>query len=352
MKRILFILPNCAGGGAEKVILQLLQNLDRRKFQLVLVLLQNTGEFIVEIPNDVKIIDLKTKRARYSIFKLKRIVRRELPDIILSTLTETNIAICILAFFTNIKAKIIIRESNIVSILITSFIKKSIYKFFIHNADLLVAQSRDMKYDLIKNFAIRTDKIVLINNPVNVDSIQKKSEEEIDVFFENKKLLVAVGRLSPQKGYDLLINTFSKVTDYDYFLVIIGQGSEEKRLKQMVKDLNIENKVIFAGFQDNPYKWIAKADFLISSSRFEGFPNAVIESLACGTPVIANNYKGGINEIINETVGNIIDITDINAFQNCLSKHSSYNRQLIRNHCKAKYSIDIIIKQYEVIFDN
>jgi glycosyltransferase involved in cell wall biosynthesis len=352
MKKILFTLPNCAGGGAEKVVLQLLQNLDRNKFQSVLVLLQNSGEFIDAIPPDVEIIDLKTKRARYSIFKLKKIIKRESPDIILSTLTELNIAVCILAFFTKIKAEIIIRESNIVSLLITSFIKKSAYKFFIHNADLLIAQSLDMKDDLTKNFAVSPDKIVLINNPVNVDFVQKKSEEKIDAFFDNKKLLVSAGRLSYQKGYDLLITAFSKITGYDYYLVIIGQGAEEKNLKQMAKNLNIENKVIFAGFQDNPYKYMAKADFFISSSRFEGFPNAVIESLACGIPVIANNYKGGINEIINENTGMIIDITNVNAFQYCLSGHSSYNRQSIKDYCRAKYSLDTIIQKYEIIFNN
>jgi glycosyltransferase involved in cell wall biosynthesis len=348
MKKILFILPNCRGGGAEKVTLQLLQNLDRKKFQLKLVLLQYAGEFIAEIPKDVKVIDLKIKHVRYSIFKLIKLIKTEQPDIVYSTLTHLNIVICILAFI--IKTKIVIRESNIISSLITSNIQKILYKIVIRNADTIVAQSEDMKEDLIKNFAVNSKKIVLINNSVNIDFIQKKAEEQIDTFFANKKLLVSVGRLSYQKGFDLLIESFSKINNHNYYLVIIGQGIEEEKLRKMAKDANIENRIIFTGFQENPYKYIANADFLISSSRFEGFPNVVIEALACGTPVIANKYKGGINEIINETVGNIIDIRNSDEFQNCLSQYSTYNRQSIKDYCKAKYSADIIIRQYEDTF--
>jgi glycosyltransferase involved in cell wall biosynthesis len=208
-----------------------------------------------------------------------------------------------------------------------------------------------MRKDLIWNFAVNPNRIVLINNPVNVDFIQKKANEKIDPFFDNKKLLVSAGRLSYQKGYDLLIKTFSEITEYDYYLIIIGQGSDEAQLKKMVIDLNLEDKVVFTGFQDNPWKYIAKADFFISSSRFEGFPNAVIESLACGTPVIANNYKGGINEIINENVGTIINITDSNEFRRCLSKLSTYNRRSIMDYCRQKYSLHNIVRQYGELFE-
>jgi glycosyltransferase involved in cell wall biosynthesis len=348
MKKILFILPSCRGGGAEKVTIQLLQNLDRKKFQLKLALLQYTGEFIAEIPNDVRVIDLKIRHARYSIFKLYRLIQTEQPDIVFSTLTHLNIVLCILAFI--IKTKIIIRESNIISSLITSNIQKILYKIVIRNADTIVAQSEDMKEDLIKNFAVNSKKIVLINNPVNIDLILKKAEEQIDTFFANKKLLVSVGRLSYQKGFDLLIESFSKISNHNYYLVIIGQGIEEEKLRKMAKDADIENIVIFTGFQKNPYKYIAKSDFLISSSRFEGFPNVVIEALACGTPVIANRYKGGINEIINEIAGKIIDIKDSDEVQKCLSQYSTYNRQSIKDYCKTKYSLDIIIRKYEDTF--
>jgi glycosyltransferase involved in cell wall biosynthesis len=350
MKKILFILPNCAGGGAEKVILQLLQNLDRNKFQLELALLRYTGEFIAKIPEDVKVIDLKINHLRHSIFKLIKIIKTEQPDIVLATITELNIVICMLAFF--IKAKIIIREATIVSSSTISRLIQTVYKYFIRNADLIVALSEDMKEDLIKNFSINPSKIKLINNPVNIKLIQKQSEEAIEPFFENKRLLVSIGRLSYEKGFDLLIESFSKINNNDYFLIIIGQGKEEGKLKEMVKNEGLENKVFFTGFQENPYKYIAKADFLISASRVEGFPNAVIEALACGTPVIANRYKGGINEIINKNVGSIIDIRNGIEFQNCLSRSSVYNRQLIKDYCKAKYSSDIIIRQYEELFIN
>jgi glycosyltransferase involved in cell wall biosynthesis len=202
-----------------------------------------------------------------------------------------------------------------------------------------------MQEDLAENFAVEPDRMVLINNPVNVDLIQRKAQEELDVSFRDKKFIVSIGRLVYQKGFDLLINSFSKIDTH--VLLIIGSGPEEQKLKGLAKRLNMENRVQFLGFQDNPYKYMSRADFMVSSSRFEGFPNVVLESLACGVPVIANDYKGGIREILNEEIGEIIDITDAEALRRSLSNRSSYDAQKIVDYCRKKYSLEVIVHRYE-----
>jgi glycosyltransferase involved in cell wall biosynthesis len=246
---------------------------------------------------------------------------------------------------------LIIRESNIVSMLIKKKRDKILYSLFIGKADMIVCQSDDMMRDLIENFHCDKNRIYKINNPVDFDFVEKKIQEPmVFPFMENKKILISCGRLEYQKGFDLLIAAFAKLPNKDEFqLIIMGAGALKNTLEEQAKKLNVDHLIYFPGFVDNPYNYMKRADFFVSSSRFEGFPNVVIEALACGTPVIANAYLGGINEIINEKVGSIIDITNTSLFQKALSRR--YDSVDIRTYCKNKYDLTFIIKQYEAIFN-
>jgi glycosyltransferase involved in cell wall biosynthesis len=350
MKKLLFILPSMRGGGAERVILNLCQALDKTKFTILLALVQKEGPYIDLIPADIQIVDLYSRRLRYALLSIINLIKKEKPDIVFSTLTHQNIALCFLKpFFINIR--LIIRESNIVSLILEKARDKILYFLFIGRADMIICQSDDMLHDLVKNFNCNIKKMYKINNPVNFNFLEEKIREPLDFSFEpNRKILLAAGRLEYQKGFDLLIDTFSQLPNKEEFqLILLGIGSMKAKLEEQSRKRNVEHLVYFAGFVDNPYKYMSKADFFISSSRFEGFPNAVIEALACGTPVIANAYLGGIHEIINERVGSIIDITNPALLQNALLKN--YDSDEIKAYCKAKYSLDGIIKQYETIFD-
>jgi glycosyltransferase involved in cell wall biosynthesis len=176
-------------------------------------------------------------------------------------------------------------------------------------------------------------------------------KERIDIDIKsNKHMLVFVGRLEYQKGLDLLLDAFAQLPNKNnYQLLVLGNGSMKEQLIDQANRNKIDHLIHFLGFTNNPYKYIAKADFLISSSRFEGFPNVVIESLACGTPVIANNYLGGINEIICDRVGSVIDINDVKMLSMALQKE--YNSEEIKLYCKQKYSVDKIIREYEMVFN-
>jgi glycosyltransferase involved in cell wall biosynthesis len=357
MKKILIFLPSLSGGGAERVIVNICRNIDKTKFTVYLTLSRKTGQYLDLLPPDIQIIDLHKPRLQDALFDIIKVIREIKPDAMLSTLTHHNIYLCMLKILFP-KIKIIIRECNIPSIKLSpGVIKRSrllkwLYTVFIHKADLIICQSNDMKDDLLVNFNVKESKITVINNPVNADYIQQQSLEVPDfVLPQDKKSLISAGRLCYQKGYDLLLKTFSQLPNRDdYVLVILGDGNLKPELLAQTESLGIERQVFIVGFVKNPYKYFARADFFISSSRFEGFPNAVIEALACGTPVIANIYPGGINEIINENNGSIIDITNVSSFNDALLKQ--YNSQDIRKDCKDKYAIEKIIKNYEKIFES
>ena len=135
----------------------------------------------------------------------------------------------------------------------------------------------------------------------------------------------------------------------------MGEGTERKKLEQQVLELGLENKVIFLGKKSNPYIYMKNADLFILSSRFEGFPNVLLEANACGTYAICNNILGGVNEIIRENInGNIVDFNDVNKTSELIIEKLNIKKEKekIREVVLSKYNLSTIIGKYEYFFDN
>ena len=134
-------------------------------------------------------------------------------------------------------------------------------------------------------------------------------------------------------------------------LHILGDGKDRDVLLQMKEFLGLKN-VIFHGRQDNPYQFLKYADLFILSSRYEGFPNVLLEAGACGTYSLANNCPGGINEIIQHNVnGEIANIENYDDFAQQIIKvmHENYNRDAIKNSIRSRFSKNIILDEYEKV---
>jgi glycosyltransferase involved in cell wall biosynthesis len=208
-----------------------------------------------------------------------------------------------------------------------------------------------MKNDLIKSFRIPSHKITIIHNPCDIDRISKMIPE-----VQNKKLktkiikLIAVARLEKQKGLDLLLMAFAKLDRSRFYLTILGQGSEEINLRKLILKYDLSDRVNLAGFKSNPYKYMAEADLFILSSRYEGFPNVVLESMACGTPVVAFKCPGGIDEIISDNInGFLVKNNDIHALANRINEAANVymdTNEIIQS-IKQKFSCEKIVSKYE-----
>lgn len=354
--KIMFIVPSMRGGGSERVISILLKYLSRTKYDIILVLLKNEGKYLDDLPNDIKIIDLNVRKARFSIFKIRNAIKRFEPDIVFSTLGHLNLLISMIRPFLSKKIKFIARESNTVSIQNKQEkypnLFNFLYKFFYNNFDLIVCQSNYMKNDLINNYDIKNAKIVVINNPVDTEYIKKMLKKSNQLFLDKNKVnLLAVGRLSKQKGYDLLLQALSKL-DKKFHLTILGEGNEEIYLKALAKTLKIQNQVLFMAFQENPYKYMSQADLYILSSRYEGFPNVVLEAHTCGTPVVAFDCPGGTSEIIENGVnGFLCQCGKVDALVEKINKASlqRFDKNKIKNLTVNKYDVNIIITYYEKV---
>lgn len=357
-KKIMFIVPSMRGGGSERVISLLVQHLDRKKFDITLLLLKKEGPYLKDLPDDIENIDLDTPRLRQAILKIPKIIKKIQPDILISTLSHLNIYFAILRPFFGRKINFIARESSIVSVnnkqTFSPFLFNALYKIFYSNFDKIISQSNYMKDDLVTNFGIQSNKITVINNPVNFSSIKILSNQAESLFPKYKTNLLAVGRLGKEKGYDLLLKAVQQL-DETFHLTIVGQGAEEFSLKHLVDELQIEDKVSFVGFQENPYSYMKQADIFVLSSRYEGFPNVVLEANACGTPVVAFDCPGGTREIIEDGInGFLAECGNIDALVEKILSSSiySWNINKILNLINLKYNVDYITQQYEHILYN
>ena len=352
MKTILFILPDLNQGGAERVIATLCNELDRTKFFPKLVLFKKEGYYLNHLKNDVEIIELNCSRIRYSIFKIVPLIQKLKPEIVFTGWGEISAFLSpLIPLFP--KTKFITRETNVVSKHVTRKEILFFYRFYT-NFHQIIAQSDDMKNDLIQNFKISENRIIKINNPIDFDLINNLKCENIDTGYNKSyKNIVAVGNLSPRKGFDLLLNVMKRLKDQEIKLTILGDGAHKEELLAQKNQLDLP-LVEFKGAVSNPFVYLKNADLFILSSRYEGFPNVLLEAGACGTYALANNCPGGINEIIQDKInGEIFPIEDEIGFAEKIQSilKENFSKENIINSVKSRYSKEIILKKYELIFD-
>jgi len=352
LKTILFILPDLNQGGAERVITTLCNELDRSKFCPKLVLFKKEGYYLNHLKSDVEIIELNISRIRYSIFKIIPLIKKLKPEIVFTGWGEISAFLSpLIPFFS--KTKFITRETNVVSKHVTRKEILFFYRFYT-NFHQIIAQSDDMKKDLIENFKINPSKIIKINNPVDFEMINELKDEIFEQDYNKSYIkIVSIGNLSQRKGFDLLLNVFQYLKNEPIKLTIFGDGRDKAELLQQKSDLQLEN-VSFFGKVNNPFPFVKQADLFILSSRYEGFPNVLLEAGACGTYSLANNCPGGINEIIQQGInGEIYDINDAEGFANKIKEilDKSYDKENIIESIESRFSKKVIINQYESLFE-
>ncbi len=351
-KKIIFIIPSMSGGGAERVFTILLKYIDKSKFSPILILLKKEGKYLEDIPKNIEVIDLNVTRTRYAFFKIIKTIYNIKPDIVFSTLGQLNLLIAIIRPLFSKNITFIARESSIVGMSKHSnsfdFIYKSVYNRF----DTIIAQSEYMKIDLMKTYALEKSDIVVINNPIDIDKIDRILQKKDKTLFDKEKInLVTAGRLKPVKGFDTLLKAMSKL-ESKFHLTILGEGDEENNLKNLAQELNITGRISFLGFQGNPYSYMEEADLFILSSRYEGFPNVVLEANACGTPVVAFDCPGGTGEIIENGInGFLVECGNIDQLANKIIQAIKYpwDKEKIINLIESKYDVRHIVKKYEEV---
>jgi len=354
---ILFIMPQLNRGGAEGVIVNILNSLNRNNFNVSLLLFEKKGDLISNIKNDVNIYQLNSKKVSIGVFKAVKEIYRLHPDIVFSGISNLNIYLS--AFIPILKLilpniKFLARQASILSLnnkqerapKIYELLHKSIYK----NYDLIICQSTYMQQDLISNYNFPKTKTTVINNPINIKKVCKNSLKEVEYPFSKEYInLIAVGNLRYEKRFDLLLRSFA-LLDNRYRLTIIGDGVKREELIELTKKLNITNKVKFLGYKSNPYPYIKESDLFVLTSEYEGFPNVVLEANLLGIFVVGFKSIGGVTEIINnKSSGLLVKFGDTKSLANTIKKIdiSQINKKTISQTAIRRFSLSKIIKIYE-----
>lgn len=335
-RRKLLVFAQSGVGGAERMSVTITKTLDPSHFEVKYYLLGEVKEGIAPlekfIPQKLIVHHIISTNPIILIAYFFGILLREQPDIVFSSVLNINNKLLLLKYIFH-KTKFVARCDNYLYTYTDK--QKLAVKRTYSLADIIIAQTDEMKYELCNQIKIPNDKILVLQNPVDIETIKLKIREGNNPYTNEKKIrYVASGRFAYQKGFDMLIESFNIVKQHqpDSELYIIGRNDGDCSdyyisVLDIIKKYKLEESVHCVGFQSNPYVFVKYATCFVLSSRWEGLPNVLIESLYLGTPVAAFKCIPVIERIISENVdGFLAEKNNIYSLAESMLKASSLGR--------------------------
>ena len=312
MKKVVFFINSLAGGGAERILTTILSEL-QSKFIVTLVLMEDRIEY--KIPQNIKVIYLNKSELNSSglskvlnigvfAYKLAKVCNSINAEYCFSLTSRPNLINSLSKLLGN-ESKTILYEVATPSIQysqknITSFVAKSLIKILYPKCNILVANSFGVTQDLKENLCIENN-VQTIYSPIDIKDIKKDSEKKVDLQCDDGYIkFITIGRLDYGKNHKMMINSFSKIDNKKSILYILGEGELKSELSNLVKKLDLTKRVVFLGFDNNPYKYLKQSDIFLFTSKFEGFPTVLIEALSCNLPIISTDCPNGPREILDD----------------------------------------------------
>lgn len=367
---ISIFLPTLALGGAERALVELANGLAGRGCCVQLLLMVKEGPLVRDLSPEVDLVDLACLSYRQSVLALARYYRVRRPMIVLTSLYATGLAAIAAKAVSSHKPKVIVGAHN--SLLAKAVnpdnVKDRLFlmplcRLLFPMADGVIAVSRGVVDELHTLLKLPKKNVQTIYNPVVTPELALKTTEFIahpwlgDSGQREFKTIVSVGRLVEQKGYDVLLAALSSVRQrLDCRLIIVGGGPLLIDLQATAQRFGIQEFVDFVGWQENPHKFVARADLFVLSSRWEGLANVLIEALACGCRVVATNCRYGPAEILEDgrygelaAVDNPSDLAAKIIHALCATDLSSHSRatRMRRAH---DFTVEAAVDQYMKYF--
>lgn len=352
MRSITAFIFNLSKGGAQGVFVTVMNYFADKGYQ-VNVVVQNLCDDIHsrDLRENIDVHSLECTSARNSLMKLIRYVKHREIEYAWVFGPEMAVNLYIAKVISRKKFPIYARSINTLSEEFKrtkSFFRKHITHMMIkclyHNVNAIVAQSKNMETDLIKNYGFNPEQVYVINN-----ALSDKYEEELKVMpiQLNHKYFLYAGRLEEQKGLKMLLESFAGMKVNNVELYIVGEGTQKEELLQYVGKLGISHKVRFIGYTDNMINYYRSAIATVLTSYYEGFPNVLIESLSCGTPIVSFDLPSGPKEIITSDNGILVEYLNVEKMAKALDAAAlrNWNRQDIKLSAE-RYSQKVILQKY------
>jgi GalNAc-alpha-(1->4)-GalNAc-alpha-(1->3)-diNAcBac-PP-undecaprenol alpha-1,4-N-acetyl-D-galactosaminyltransferase len=368
MRHITFVTPSLSSGGAERAIILLAEGFISKGYKVSLISISSSESYFYNLPDQVNVSALNIAKKSstfverifnniYRLWVLRKKIIEINPDLVISILDTTNI-LALLALI-NTKYPVFVSEQNNPHVA-TGKIWKYLRRLTYPLANRVVSTSKGV--DEYFSWLPKKQRAV-IYNPLAIDINTRDGcsniFSEITGVEKNKKWIVAMGRLTEQKGFDILLDAFHKIsiTYPDWQLLILGEGELRSELESKRDCLGLNDKVVLPGRLNNPFSVLKCADIFVLSSRYEGFGNVIIEAMACGLPVISTDCPSGPREIIRDGIDGILvqneNVSSLSAAIVRLISNPQECQCLSKNALQGveRFELKRIIQSWEELFD-
>jgi glycosyltransferase involved in cell wall biosynthesis len=318
---IAFFLPSLVGGGAERVVVNLMQGITERAIPVDLVLAAAEGPLLDQLPSSVRLVDLRAPRVLRSLLPLAGYLRRDRPRVLVSSMGHANLVALWAGKLARGSTPIIVIEHNTLSQesqnerRLVGRIWPQLLRTFYPWATSVVAVSRGAADDLARTSGLPRDRIEAVYNPVITPTTTALARQVPDhPWFAagQPPVVLGVGRLSRQKDFSTLLRAFAEVRRRRQArLIILGEGEERPAIEALAHELGLAEDVALPGFRENALAYMARSAVFALSSAWEGLPTVLIEALSAGTRVVSTDCPSGPREILQEgRLGALVPVGD------------------------------------------
>jgi N-acetylgalactosamine-N,N'-diacetylbacillosaminyl-diphospho-undecaprenol 4-alpha-N-acetylgalactosaminyltransferase len=305
------LIYSLSGGGAERVVSYLLSYFIKNNINVCLILMNTSIKYDLPEVVDVHFIEksnptesglIKAFKIPFLAYKYAKLVKKLKLTHSLSFLTRPSFINVLASQLTKYSFKVITNERAFPSLQYSykgfqSTFNKKLIKSLYKKSDLVISNSYGNASDLVDNFEVPSKKMQVIHNPIDLDKINRI--QPIKSFYDPKRFnIITLGRLDKGKNHTMLIKAIHKLQNPLLKLYIFGVGDIQEELEDLMNKLDVNAQVSLMGFDSNPYQYLKAADLFIFGSNHEGFPNVLLEAMACGLPILTTNCQSGPSEIM------------------------------------------------------
>jgi glycosyltransferase involved in cell wall biosynthesis len=355
--KIAVFLPSLDGGGAERVFAELCGEFATLGYDVDLVLAAARGPYLADVSPRVRIVDLRANGVLGSLPRLARYLRSARPDVMLSGLDHANIVAIVACAAAGGRTRCVISMRSVPTVVnrvdwsIRGWTTLQIAKFVYRYADAIIGNARAVVDDLAQFRRVPSSKVAVIYNPLDLNRIVLASHAAVDNPWLSDgapPVVLSVGALTVRKDFPTLIRAFALVrAKRNCRLVILGEGPDRAALESLVRNLGIDGDVILPGFVNNPFAWMRRAKVFVSSSLNEGCPNALMQALACGTPIVSTACPGGSAEILEGGKwGRLVSMRDASAMAEAIMASIAEKNRLNLQQRAADFALASIAREY------
>lgn len=328
------MIPHLGTGGAERVFAFVSQHLNPDKFATELLVMGKSEQTTYQV-DKIPVTYLEKNRVLHAVPGIYRYLRNKRPDIVLSSIGHLNMVAGVMAVLLP-SIRFIIRPASVGSKEEGSWQAKKCFA----QAHSVLCQSKDMAHNFQKRYGIPDEKITIIGNPVR-DTGAIDAPDVIDQTHN----LVTVGRLDPIKGHARILNILAQL-ERDFHYTIIGDGPEKENILNQIDNLRLNDKITHIPHTDKVNDYLIQNDLFLQGSYSEGFPNAVLESCAVGTPTLAFDVPGGTKEIIEPGINGFL-VADEQEYLTLLQADHHWKRSEVSRSVLLKFGSQTVLDQYE-----